>query len=333
MKLVRAIMNVCLSLLLVGLFSLSAEGTQAESKLLKPSKQTDQKVVIGENGKQIDIKIGDELFTTFDYGRYAKPIFYPILGPGQIGMTRNWPMKEGVAGEAHDHPHHKSMWISHEIDGVDFWSENGGSVKVQTVKQLPGESNAFQANSKWVGKDGKTILSDTTLYRFGSDRTSRWIDCEITFQASDGDFEFEDSKEGTFAIRTHPDLRLDADPKNGVEKVFGQAINSEGVRGKAIWGKPAKWLLYYGEIDGVPMSITMFDHPGNLRHPTTWHARAYGLVTANPFGMYHFLGKEKGSGSYSVKDGESLTLRYRVDFIKGEATVDEVNARYREYCR
>ena len=119
------------------------------------------------NDKSMDVLIDGELFTTFDYGSYAKPILYPILGPGQIGMTRNWPMKDGVAGEAHDDPHHKSMWIAHEISGVDFWAEKGGSVKNLSVEQNTNRfkgKNAIRAASSWVRKsDGKTMLTDWTV--------------------------------------------------------------------------------------------------------------------------------------------------------------------------
>ena len=76
----------------------------------------------------------------------------------------------------------------------------------------------------------------------------------------------------------------------------------------------------------------MYDHPSNLRHATTWHARDYGLVTANPFGMHHFLGKEKGAGAFVVKDGETLTLRYRVDFIKGNPAVEDIEKRFENFA-
>jgi hypothetical protein len=79
------------------------------------------------------------------------------------------------------------------------------------------------------------------------------------------------------------------------------------------------------------MSIAMYDDPANLRHPTTWHAREYGLVTANPFGLHDFLGKEKGTGAYTVKDGETLTLRYRVEFIRGEASPEDIEKRYQAF--
>ena len=317
--------------------ALAQETTGTKQDAKTSASQTSDSVISFKSGDQtMDVLIDGELFTTFDYGTYSKPILYPILGPGQIGMTRNWPMKDGVKGEAHDHPHHKSMWISHEISGVDFWSEKGGSVTTTAVEQDGkkfNEKDAIRATSSWVRKnDGKTSLTDATIYRFGVGENSRWIDCTITYKATQGDFQFDDTKEGLFAIRTHPDLRLTAKPKQGVKEVFGNAINSEGETGKGIWGKAAKWVLYQGPIDGNPMSVAMYDDPGNLRHPTTWHARDYGLVTANPFGLHHFQGKEKGAGVYVVKNGGSLTLRYRVEFIQGLATPADIEKRYETFC-
>ncbi len=316
-------------------FNLAQQATKTEPES-KTAARPESVVSFKGHNTSMDVLIDGELFTTFDYGTYAKPILYPILGPGQIGMTRNWPMKEGVKGEAHDHPHHKSMWISHEISGVDFWAEKGGSVRTLAVEQngkMFDEKDAIRATSFWVRKDnGKTMLTDSTIYRFGAGTGSRWIDCTITYKASHGDFQFDDTKEGLFAIRTHPDLRLTANSKEGVVEVFGNAVNSEGETGKDIWGKRAKWVLYQGPVDGTPMSIAMYDDPTNLRHPTTWHARDYGLVTANPFGLHHFLGKEKGAGEWVVKDGDSLTLRYRVEFIKGIATPAEIEDRYESFC-
>ena len=76
------------------------------------------------------------------------------------------------------------------------------------------------------------------------------------------------------------------------------------------------------------MSIAFFDHPDNLRYPTTWHARDYGLVAANPFGLHHFQGTEKGAGAYTIKRGDELRLRYRIVFIKGMTTAEQLNQRY-----
>ena len=294
------------------------------------------KVELEREVGKVDVMLDGELFTTYDFKTYDKPILYPICSPGQVAMTRDWPMKKDSVGESHDHPHHKSMWISHEISGVDFWAEKGGCVKTTFLETefASKTDNVLRATSDWVKKkDGTTLLTDQTTFWFGGDKASRWINCMVNYRATHGDFQFDDTKEGLFAIRTHPDLRLNAKPAAGVKEVFGTAINSEGDTGKEVWGKPAKWMLYFGPIDGKPVSIAMYDHPTNLRHPTTWHARDYGLIAANPFGLHHFLGKEKGAGAFKVKKGEALQLRYRIEFFKGIATAEMVEEKFQAFAK
>ena len=93
-------------------------------------------------------------------------------------------------------------------------------------------------------------------------------------------------KDGVFAIRTHTDLRLKASPKDGVKQVFGDALNSEGDEAKAVWGKRADWVHYFGTVDGKPAGIAFLSHPtnpSNGKQKAWWHARDYGLISANPF--------------------------------------------------
>lgn len=280
----------------------------------------------------IAVTLDGQPFTTLVTQGHDKPILFPVFGPGQVSMTRRWPMEEGVAGEAHDHPHHRSIWVGHEVNGLDFWANRSGVIRTKSARIVDSQPE-IDSRSQWLRKsDGQVVLEDRTRYRFGADETSRWVDCQITFQATHGAVTFDDTKEGLFAIRTHPDLRLAADPQRGVEQVFGQARNSEGVEGEAIWGKPAKWLLYTGKIAGQPMALAMFDHPDNLRHPTTWHARTYGLVAANPFGLHYFQGLEKGAGAHTLQPGEELTLRYRVAFFKGQPTAEEIERQFQLFA-
>ncbi|MCH2180255.1 MAG: PmoA family protein [Mariniblastus sp.] len=292
-------------------------------------------VMFEQRDVKTDVLVGGKLFTSLDFSTYKKPILYPIYAPGQIPMTRSWPMVASSDGESRDHPHHKSLWTAHEINGIDFWGEKGGIIKTVKLETafVNGPPNAIRTTSHWLKQDHDTpTLTDRTTYLFGGDDKSRWINVHLEFEASDQAFQFDDTKEGLFAIRTHPDLRLKANPKGGVSEVFGRAMNSEGVRGKEIWGKKSKWLLYFGKIQGKSVAIAMYDHPSNLRHPTTWHARDYGLIAANPFGLHHFLGQKKGSGAYQVKKGDQLNLRYRIEFFQGEVTTAEIESRYRHFA-
>ena len=214
----RSLVLICLTITLIANVPKLACGFQTTLSR--------KQVALTRQDGQVDILLDGELFTRLDYKTYAKPILYPIFAPNQIPMTRDWPMKADVAGQSHDHPHHKSIWIGHEINGVDFWTEKGGDVQTVSVTTefADGTSNAALIRSNWVQRSNNhTLLTDETVYWFGGDDNSHWVNCLIDFQATHGDIVFEDTKEGLFAIRTHPDLRLTAKPDAGVEKVFGNA--------------------------------------------------------------------------------------------------------------
>jgi hypothetical protein len=126
-------------------------------------------------------------------------------------------------------------------------------------------------------------------------------------------------------IRMHPKLRISG-PVAG-----GQAVNANGVQTAEIWGKRANWIDYWGTIDDRVVGIAIFDHPQNLRYPTWWHARDYGLVSANPFGRQDFEGEQAESGDYTLPSGESLTFRHRFLFHRGDAQTGQVEQRYQAW--
>jgi len=274
------------------------------------------------DGKAV-ITIDDELFTEYVFTGHAKPILYPIIGPHDIRMTRDYPMKEGVDNEASDHPHQKSLWYTHDdVNGVRFWVEYPGKNSdfrpgkiVQQSMEIDG--HRIHTEDEWVSSDGDVVCSDSRTVSFGATPTARHIDFEITLRATHGDVKFGDTKEGTMAIRTNPLLRLQTDERRGNHTALGQAINSEGIKGREIWGRRAKWVDYWARIDGNTVGIAIFDHPSNPRHPTWWHARYYGLIAANPFGIHNFEKKPAGTGDMTIPAGESVTFRYRFLFHEG----------------
>ncbi len=259
------------------------------------------------------VRIGSEEFTQFDAATHQKPIFFPVFAPDQIPMTRSRPMIE-QDGEAADHPHHKSIWFAHgAVNGVDFWSEKGQIKNIDYEIVEGNGTHSIVANNEWRSKT-RTELHEQTAYSFGFDDRSRWIDFDIRLSAIDQDAIFGDTKEGMMALRVHPGLRLHADPKQGVAKVYGKIINSAGDKDSDAWGKRSAWVRYDGIVNDTQVAILFCDHPDNLRHPTTWHARDYGLFAANPFGLHDFgLGPEK-AGEYKLEKGKSLRFRYRIVF-------------------
>jgi hypothetical protein len=174
-----------------------------------------------------------------------------------------------------------------------------------------------------VAKDGTIVGSDVrTMTIHNRPSSERIMDFDVEVRATHGEMVMGDTKEGSMALRLAPTMRLKG------EVAQGHIVNSEGVKDGETWGKRAKWVDYYGPVNGKPVGVAIFDHPENPRHPTWWHVRDYGLFAANPFGVHHFERKDAGTGNLTIKKGESLQWIYRFYFHRGDAATGQVGHRY-----
>jgi len=293
-------------------------------------------VQITELPDRLRIEIKGQLFTEYFFKDVPRPYCYPLLGPGGLPMTRNWPMKD-AEGEDRDHKHHRSFWFAHgAANGHDFWSEDkafGKTVHQEFTEIKSGrETGVIKARDKWVAADGTVVCTDDrTLRIYARPDTERLFDFEITLHAGDKDLVLGDTKEGTMSIRLNETMRL-APNKSNAGKPTGHIVNSDGVRDGATWGKRAAWCDYYGPVQGKTVGVAIFDHPQNPRHPTWWHVRDYGLFAANPFGQHDFERlADKTAGNLTVPAGQSVTFCYRFYLHEGDEQQAKVAERYREW--
>ena len=301
-------------------------------------------VTFEEKPDRVTVKINGSLFTEYRYGDSTHVYYYPLIGPGGVKMTRDFPM-EKVAGQSTDHPHHRSLWFSHGfVNGVDFWSEAAtfGSKppkkpigKTEHVKVLAMESGekagVLRTSQKWIMPDGSEALTSVQSLRIHADsEAERILDFEVTLSAGSKDAVFGETKEGSAALRIADSMRL----KQGKAPGDGHIVNSEGLKDAAVWGHHAKWVTVSGPIEGKPYAITVMDHPSNPRHPTRWHVRDYGLFAANPFCEYDMdKTQPKGSGEFTLKAGQSITLKYRILMTQGDENSVRQNDRYAEFAK
>ncbi len=265
----------------------------------------------------VRVSIDGKLFTEYIGQGAQRPYMYPITGPSGANLARPFPMEKGGA---EDHKHHRSLWFTHgAVNGVDFWADgdkHGRQVHeaIRDLKAEPGRVS-FGTTTNWVSAAGKTVLTDERRIGIAARADgSRWIDFAITLKASHGEVVFGDTKEGTFALRVCPSLSVEG------EGAAGTIVSSEGKKNGAVWGKQAPWVSYFGpDPKGQAVTVTIFDHTANPRHPTWWHARTYGLFAANPFGKHDFEKlDDKTAGDLRLAAGEELTLQYRVLIQAGE---------------
>ncbi|HUZ46486.1 MAG TPA: PmoA family protein [Terriglobia bacterium] len=301
-------------------------------------------VQLARHGDQISVEIGGRPFTTYYFDpAVAKPYLQPLRSAQGTIVTRNFPIRNTVpAAHRHDHalePHQRPLYFSHgDIDGLDFWGEQafqsfygrGGNHpygrmvfhKLDEMQSGPQEG-VIKAEFDLISPNKRLIASETQTFVFQGDGQTRTMDCEFVIHASHGPVVMGDTKEGTFGIRVAPELNSPP----------GHMIDSNGAMGeKGIWGTRANWVDYYGTVKGEEVGIAVFDSPRSFRHPTYWHARAYGLFAANPFGIREFTRDPLQDGSWTIPPGKSLLFRYRVLIHHGDDQQAHVAEAYRRYA-
>lgn len=298
-------------------------------------------VTISEKEGRIRIEIDGELFTEWDHKTWKAPYLYPVIGPNGVGVTRNYPMKEGVEGEQHDHPHHRSIRFSHRnVNGLSFWApdhqkgDKTASIELEKIEKMQsGETGTLVLKNRWMG-NGRLVLTETVTLKFHPlENREVLMDFDISMKAGEEDVTFHDEKDGGVSIRVAGSMKVeDRKTKDGK----GSIMNSRGLKNAEAWGKRAEWCDYYGpDSTGKTVGVAIFDHPDNFRYPTHWHARTYGLLTANRFGTGFFDAKDgakKGDGDHTIKSGETLSLRHRFYFHHGDPESAKVDEKYADYA-
>ncbi len=302
--------------------------------------------------KKIDIIADGKLFTSFCwYDNVYKPILYPVFTSEGTEITRGFP-RNPKPGESTDHRHQIGIWLNYgNVNGLDFWgngSEGKWGVRSGEIKHLNIEKmviengeGIFITNESWIDSVGNELLAEKTEYHFIASGKVRIVDRITTLTATHDTVKFKDTKEGMFGIRVARQLQLPSkedlvikETKGGTttvkalanEDITGNYRSSEGITGDAVWSTRAKWMDLYGNIGDEKISLVVCDHPENQSYPTYWHARGYGLFSANPLGAFDFTqGKE--TLNFRIPAGKSATFRYRVIVNSGSDLSDsEINA-------
>jgi len=282
---------------------------------------------------QIDVLSGGEPLSAFVFDpKWDKPFVYPLRTTSGRIVSRGFPLEQRQ-GDSTDHVWHRGIWYGHgDINGQDFWRELGRE-KTGTLKLLSeprvrkrGRHAAIQASFALQPVAGTPLGTVHQEWSFAKHSQAVWIGASIAVHADRGmALKFGDTDDGGFGIRLREEFREDA----------GAVLrNSEGLETtEEIWGKPARWVEYAAKVGGADISVIMFDHPRNLRHPGRWHARGYGLCAANPFGLQSFLQDRSRDGSHTLPPGGQLAFRYRIIIHEGGAGSADIEDLYSAFAR
>jgi hypothetical protein len=291
------------------------------------------KVTAGDTSLQVDI--AGKPFTTYRFAAdekppFVRPFFYPVLAADGTEVT-----SDQLRTNPKEHPHHRSIWVGHgDVNGIDHWSfaQKPAPPRQRHIKFDQVGEEGFVEELIWDDLQGQPLLNEVRTVRFipYSDG-SRAIDMTVKLTAATGEVNLADTKEaGLCAVRVAKSI---SDKPTLTNSTGAEAHNTKEEAQK-IWGKPADWCDESGDIGGKPYGIAIFDHPSNPRHPTTWHARTYGLVAPNEFGLHEFDKKNvpAHAGDLKIAKGESATFRFRVIIHGGDAKTAGLDKKYKEFA-
>lgn len=307
---------------------------------------------VDKENKKVEVFADGELFTAYIYpDQVKKPVLWPLMSPEGNVLTRSYPLinKEG---DRTDHPHHVGIWFNYgDVNGFDFWNNSEarapedwrlyGSIRHLSVEKAEGGLNSarLSTRSEWLSPYGETLLDEESIFQFHANQGLRMIDRTTTLVAVVDTVLFKDNKEGLFAIRVARELEL---PSKGAVKLMGAHGNitkvehsdnslvkgnyrsSEGIEGDEAWGTSCRWMKLSSEINGEFVSLVIIDHPSNPGYPAYWHARGYGLFSANNLGRRVFS-EEASELNFQLTRGNSVKFKHRLVVVTGDLSDQEIN--------
>jgi len=240
-----------------------------------------------------------------------KPYVQELFSPSGINVLRDAPA---------DHLHHHALMFAVAVDGVNFWEEQqapdcdcrgqapGRQVhryftETRIGKHIDVPIACFTEQLDWVNPGSQELL----LKEFRTIEVCRLNKFKATLLNWQSILAVPSGKESVTLTGSHY-FGLGMRFLESMD-VGGQFNNSEGKIGDVVRGDErlvqARWCSYSAKANGTPVTVAMFGHRDNLRHPTQWFTMtkpfAYLSATLN-------LHREP----LKVTSDKPLVLRYAV---------------------
>jgi len=313
------------------------------------------KVELVKGKNRIDIVIAGEPFTSYLFGdNMTKPLLIPVRTPSGIEISRRFPLTK-IDGGSTDHEHHVGIFFAvDQVNGVKFWNNTGLSPQIRHVEITEAAGGAgtgkLSAVANWVDDKKQVLLEEKRTMLFVAGEHEYAIDLSIDLTAKCPRVLFEDIEEGMLAIRVSDYLR-ESDPE--ISPQPGSPLPAESLSGtgryfssngdetaKNVWGKRARWVALQGIRQGKVVGVAILNHPASINYPTYWHARNYGLFSANPLGQGDFQRQRPAKFRknkvmplrLTLEQGETAHFRFLVIVYEGFRSNEQIEQRFKKFA-
>jgi hypothetical protein len=180
-----------------------------------------------------------------------KPYAAQLYTPAGVGVLRD---------NVPDHKHHHGLMFAVAVDGVDFWSEDPRCGK-QIPRGFKSAGGHVGQELAWTAPGGKVVLReqrDVTIHG-GPVTLVTW---QSRLQPPAGKASVKLSGAHYFGLGARFVTSMDH---------VAQFLKAAQAAGTVVRGSekvtPANWCACVGPVGGKTITVAMFDHPANLRHP------------------------------------------------------------------
>jgi hypothetical protein len=278
-------------------------------------------VKISTDDKAVTVLANDQPLMKYCYaGVPFKPYCQTFMTPGGVNILRDSPS---------DHKHHHALMFAVGVNGVSYWEEtekggfqqhrNFSDTRLVKTDDVPWAT--FTESLDWVAPNTKeTVLTEQRTIeatRMDALKASvlRW---QTRLEVPAGKKKAELGGGHYYGLG----MRFVTSMDQMNDFIFPNDEKGELVRGDEYLTN-ATWCAYSALADGKPVTVAMFDHPGNPR-PAKWFTMhthfAYLSATMNYW-------KEP----MEVTEGKPVTMRYCVALWDGKVDKAAIEAAYQRW--
>jgi hypothetical protein len=274
----------------------------------------------GRNASLVTVTAGDQPVMTYRHGDAPfKPYVKTLHTPSGVQILRDSPS---------DHVHHRGLMYAVEINGADFWGETKRSGKQVPASEVeaaaaPGRGVRIVHRLSWIsaGSDKPVAVEERLIEAHGTVHGATLLTWRLSLKPADG--------QETIAIQgSHYQglgLRF-VQSMDGSEKFRHASGDASAVVRGSERVTPSAWTAYTAPASGHPVTVAIFDHPKNVRHPA-------GMFTMHKPFSYLSATPNVWKTRLDLNRGETLVLRYGVGVWDGDAVSDTIERVYQAWLK
>jgi hypothetical protein len=229
-----------------------------------------------------------------------------------------------------DHPWHRALWFSWKyINGLNYWDPElpeGQTEVVDLNKRLSRDYSAeIEMSISYHPQKKPAVLMEKRILAVSApdENGCYYIDWLSVFTAGENDVLLDrtpipgEQNGKSYGGYAGLSLRMAEHARSW------QFLGSEGPLKPESRGNKARWMDFSGSIaDGGFAGVTIFDHPDNPRHPSSWWLSG---------SMPYFSPAVLFQKPYTLPTGKTLTLRYRILIHAGHADKDMLECEWKAF--